>query len=132
MANVPEEGPNSGSSGYDSSLSCPPITSSFRVLMLGDTKVGKSSIMRRYVDDDFDFNFRSVHHISVISVFSSKVISSSCLKFFQFNYRYRLQAEDGSNSRMRLRNKVANLGYSRTGKVLSLHPSLLQPHSGST
>ena len=80
MANVPEEGPNSGSSGYDSSLSCPPITSSFRVLMLGDTKVGKSSIMRRYVDDDFDFNFRSVHHISVISVFSSKVISRFLLK----------------------------------------------------
>ena len=62
MADLPEEGPNSGSSGYDSSLSCPPITSSFRVLMLGDTKVGKSSIMRRYVDDDFDFNFRSVNH----------------------------------------------------------------------
>ena len=82
MANVPEEGPNSGSSGYDSSLSCPPITSSFRVLMLGDTKVGKSSIMRRYVDDDFDFNFRSVHDIGDISILIKRYQQILAYNFF--------------------------------------------------
>ena len=32
---------------------------SYRVLMLGDGKVGKSSIMRRYVEDEFDLNLSS-------------------------------------------------------------------------
>ena len=51
-------------SGFDSmadSLQCAiqsSTSASYRVLMLGDTKVGKSSIMRRFVDDDFDYNFR--------------------------------------------------------------------------
>ena len=57
-------GPSSGESGAAAamdSLHCALQSStkaSYRVLMLGDTKVGKSSIMRRFVDDDFDFNFR--------------------------------------------------------------------------
>jgi len=40
-------------------MSCDFENRSYRVLMLGDSKVGKSSIMRRFVEDDFDFNFSS-------------------------------------------------------------------------
>ena len=91
----------------------------FKLLLIGNSSVGKSSLLFRFVENVWDDSFVPTIGVDFVSKFSIKI------NIYHINlYLYYLEVK---NIRSKWKkSKITNMGYSWAGKIQKYNSKLLQ------
>jgi len=82
----------------------------FKIVLIGNSSVGKSSLLRRFTDESFQESYLATIGVD-----------------FRFKYSF---PNMKNHTRLGTKREAPNLGHSRSGKISYHHRDLLQGSSG--